>query len=91
MVDALITDAVHITLGAKVWFERWGGTAAVVGQVRLVDPSAFTKIAALGIEEERVNVVISEQVIVYPSDVVRDGACWCGRWDETAWIPLTIP
>jgi HlyD family secretion protein len=58
VVDVLTTDAVQISPGAKVWFERWGGTEAIEGRVRLVEPSAFTKISALGIEEQRVNVVI---------------------------------
>lgn len=67
VVDVLTTDAVHISPGAKVWFERWGGTEAVEGRVRLVEPSAFTKISALGIEEQRVNVVI---------DVVSQSERW---------------
>ncbi len=58
VVDVLTTDAVQISPGAQVWFERWGGTEAVEGRVRVVEPSAFTKISALGIEEQRVNVVI---------------------------------
>jgi HlyD family secretion protein len=58
VVDVLTTDAVQIASGATVWFERWGGAEAVQGRVRLVEPSAFTKISALGIEEQRVNVII---------------------------------
>lgn len=58
VVDVLTTDAVLIQPGAKVWLDRWGGDAAVEGRVRLVEPSAFTKISALGVEEQRVNVVI---------------------------------
>jgi HlyD family secretion protein len=58
VVDVLTTDAVQIQPGATVWFERWGGGAAVEGRVRLIEPSAFTKVSALGVEEQRVNVVI---------------------------------
>lgn len=58
IVDVLTTDAVLIQPGAKVWVERWGGDTAVEGRVRLIEPSAFTKISALGVEEQRVNVVI---------------------------------
>lgn len=58
VVDVLTTDAVLILPGAKVWLERWGGDVAVEGRVRLVEPSGFTKISALGVEEQRVNVVI---------------------------------
>jgi HlyD family secretion protein len=58
VVDVLTTDAVLIVPGAHVWLERWGGDAAVAGRVRRVEPSGFTKISALGVEEQRVNVVI---------------------------------
>jgi HlyD family secretion protein len=58
VVDVLTTDAVQIHPGAPVWFDRWGGGTAVKGRVRVVEPSGFTKISALGVEEQRVNVVI---------------------------------
>jgi HlyD family secretion protein len=58
VVDVLTTDAVLIRPGAQAWLERWGGPRALEGRVRLVEPSGFTKISALGVEEQRVNVVI---------------------------------
>jgi HlyD family secretion protein len=58
VVDVLTTDAVDIHPGSAVWFERWGGQQRVEGKVRLVEPSAFTKLSALGVEEQRVNVII---------------------------------
>ncbi len=58
VVDVLTSDAVRIKPGAKVLFERWGGAETLQGRVRLVEPSAFTKISALGVEEQRVNVII---------------------------------
>jgi HlyD family secretion protein len=73
VVDVLTSDAVRIRPGAKVLFERWGGSENLQGRVRLVEPSAFTKISALGVEEQRVNVVID---MVSPSDkwqTVGDG------------------
>ncbi len=57
VVDVLSTDAVQIKPGAEVILERWGGPP-LVGRVRVVEPSAFTKISALGVEEQRVNVII---------------------------------
>jgi HlyD family secretion protein len=73
VVDVLTSDAVRIRPGAKVLFERWGGSENLQGRVRLVEPSAFTKISALGVEEQRVNVIID---MVSPSDkwqAVGDG------------------
>jgi len=58
VVDVLSIDAVGIRPGDPVIFERWGGGAPLRGAVRLVEPAAFTKISSLGIEEQRVNVII---------------------------------
>jgi HlyD family secretion protein len=56
-VDVLTSEAVRIRPGAKVIIDRWGGPA-LDGQVRRIEPSAFTDISALGVEEQRVNVLI---------------------------------
>jgi HlyD family secretion protein len=58
VVDILSTDAEAVTAGAPVRFDPGPGGIALEGRVRLVEPSAFTKVSALGIEEQRVNVVI---------------------------------
>ena len=58
IVDLLSTDAVKVRPGARVLLERWGGDAPLEGRVRLIEPSSFTKISALGVEEQRVNVLI---------------------------------
>lgn len=58
VADVLTTDAVRIAPGMPVLIERWGQPEPLQGRVRLVEPSAFTKISALGVEEQRVNVVI---------------------------------
>lgn len=58
VVDVLSSDAARIPIGARVRIEDWGGDRPVSGTVRVVEPSAFTKVSALGIEEQRVNVVI---------------------------------
>lgn len=57
-VDVLSTDAVRIQPGATAFLEHWGGETPIPARVRLVEPSAFTKISALGIEEQRVNVIL---------------------------------
>lgn len=56
-VDVLSTDAVKIRAGAKMAIEHWGGETVLEARVRLVEPGAFTKVSALGVEEQRVNVI----------------------------------
>ncbi len=58
VVDVLSSDAVRIVPGAKARLDQWGGDAPLSATVRLVEPSGFTKISALGVEEQRVNVVL---------------------------------
>ncbi len=58
VVDVLSTDAVEIQPGDPVGIERWGGPTPLLGRVRLIEPSATTKLSALGVEEQRVNTVI---------------------------------
>lgn len=58
LVDVLSRDAVRIKPGASVRILRWGGDVPLHGTVRYVEPSGFTKFSALGVEEQRVNVVI---------------------------------
>jgi HlyD family secretion protein len=57
VVDVLSTDAVKVVPGATLLVEDWGGAASLVARVRRVEPSGFTKVSALGVEEQRVNVV----------------------------------
>lgn len=56
-IDVLSTDAVPIRPGAQVYIDHWGGEGTLHGVVRLVEPSAFLKVSALGVEEQRVNVI----------------------------------
>lgn len=56
--DLLSTDAVRVKPGATVRVEQWGGDRVLAATVRRVEPSGFTKISALGVEEQRVNVVM---------------------------------
>ena len=57
-VDVLSSDGAHIAPGTRVILDGWGGPTPLSGRVRLVEPSAFTKVSALGVEEQRVNVII---------------------------------
>ena len=56
VVDVLSTDAVKVNAGAPVIIENWGGSAPLRARVRTVEPYGFTKVSALGIEEQRANV-----------------------------------
>jgi len=56
-VEVLSVDAVKIAPGTPVLFERWGGEGALEGVVKTVEPSGFTKVSSLGVEEQRVNVI----------------------------------
>jgi HlyD family secretion protein len=57
VVDVLSTDAVKVKPGDLILLEGWGGGRILRAAVRLVEPLAFTKISALGVEEQRVNVI----------------------------------
>ncbi len=57
-IEVLSRDGVAIAPGARAWLEKWGGPKPLEARVRLVEPSAFTKISALGVEEQRVNVIV---------------------------------
>jgi HlyD family secretion protein len=57
-VEVLSTYAVKIAPGSRVILDRWGGDQPVQGTVRVVEPSGFTKVSALGVEEQRVRVIV---------------------------------
>lgn len=58
VVDVLSEEAVRVEAGNLVRIEQWGGPQALRGRVRLVEPEAFTKVSTLGVEEQRVNVIV---------------------------------
>lgn len=59
VADVLTRDAVSLRPGLKAIISRWGGAQPLAGRVRIVEPAAFTKVSPLGVEEQRVNVVIA--------------------------------
>jgi HlyD family secretion protein len=64
--DLLSTDAVRVPPEARVLVVDWGGSDAIEARVRRVEPSGFTKISALGVEEQRVNVMMD---FVNPTEI----------------------
>ena len=59
VAELLTTEALKAVPGTPVRIERWGGPAVLEGRVRRVEPAGFTKVSALGVEEQRVNVLIN--------------------------------
>jgi HlyD family secretion protein len=57
VVDLLSADAVKVEPGMPMLLSGWGGDSVLEGRVRRIEPSGFTKISALGVEEQRVNIV----------------------------------
>jgi len=58
VADLLSTDAVRAKAGARVIVEHWGGEPPLEARVRRIEPAGFMKISALGVEEQRVNLVL---------------------------------
>jgi HlyD family secretion protein len=58
VTDLLSADAVKVRPGQPVLIEQWGGEVPLRGRVRRVEPSGFMKVSALGVEEQRVNVIV---------------------------------
>ncbi len=56
-IDVLSSEAVRIKPGATVYVDHWGGEGTLEGVVRVVEPAAFLKVSALGVEEKRVNII----------------------------------
>ncbi len=73
VADLLTADTVKIRPGTPVRIERWGGETPLEGRVDLVEPSAYTKLSALGVEEQRVNVV---------TRITTPGSVWKGLGDR---------
>lgn len=57
-IDLLSADAVRVSPGARAEVDRWGGDRVLGAVVRRIEPAAFTRISALGIEEQRVRLVL---------------------------------
>jgi len=72
VAELLTSDALQARTGTRVMIERWGGETSLEGRVRLVEPSAFTKVSALGVEEQRVKVLI---------DITSPSAQWAALGD----------
>lgn len=68
--DFLTREAVKIRVGMRAIITDWGGSQPLYAHVRAIEPGGFTKISALGVEEQRVNVVLDFEGT---SDALQDG------------------
>ena len=57
VIDVLSADAVQIEPGDTIHVEQWGGPTSLTATVSYIEPAAFTEVSALGVEEQRVNVI----------------------------------
>ena len=73
VADLLSTDAVRVTVGARATIEQWGGAAPLGATITRIEPSGFTKISALGVEEQRVNVILALADQASEDAVLGDG------------------
>ncbi len=93
VVDLLSTDAVKVSEGDTVLISRWGGEGALNARVRRVEPFGFMKVSSLGIEEQRVNVIVD---LIDPRDRWRrlghgyqiDAAILRWKSDKAVQVPI---
>lgn len=72
-VDVLSTLAVQLQQNMPVEILRWGGARTLQGTIKRIEPSGFTKVSALGIEEQRVNVIVSINTDYHERKQLGDG------------------
>jgi HlyD family secretion protein len=91
VIDVLSSDAARIAPGMAVAIEGWGGERVLAGKVQRVEPSAFTRISALGVEEQRVKVIAA---IDAPPATLGDGfrvdaRIFTWRGDQVVTLPAS--
>ncbi len=72
-IDVLSQEAVKIRQGQRVVVGHWGGGSTLEGRVRKIEPSAYTKISALGVDEQRVDVIADFETLPGEGEVLGDG------------------
>jgi HlyD family secretion protein len=79
VIECLSNDAARVRPGMAVRREGWGGAGALPAIVRTVEPAAFTRVSALGVEEQPVNVIADLAAVPaglgdgYRAQELRDG------------------
>lgn len=73
IVEALTADATRVAPGTRVDLLRWGGDSPLQGRVQTIEPGGFTKISALGVEEQRVLIVVALEAARKDRPAIGDG------------------
>ena len=93
-IEMLSTNAVKVNVGDEAMIKRWGGDQDIRARVKIVEPSGFTKISALGVEEQRVNIILTfiDPIEKWKSlgDAFRvEAAIIIDRVDDVMIVPLS--
>ncbi len=99
VIELLSSEAVKVKPGMPVILDGWGGSQPLRAQVQRVEPYAYTKVSALGVEEKRTNVVadfvdgipelgdgfrVNAHIVVWEADeVIKAPASALFRCDDT--------
>ncbi len=81
LVDLLTEDAAQLSPGAPARLSNWGGATVLAARVRRIEPSAFTKVSALGVEEQRVHVIL---------DIASPASAWVALGDQFR-VDVSLP
>ena len=93
VADVLSANAVQIAPGDPVEIQRWGGETPLLGRVHRVEPSGFMKISALGVEEQRVNIIIHFVDEAHAARNLGDGyrvEVQIGIWEEAETLVVPV-
>lgn len=93
VITVLSRDGAVIAPGTPVELEQWGGGKPLAAKVKLVEPAAFTKFSALGVEEQRVNVVVeilapANERLALGDNFRVEGRIVTGRSARTLKVPV---
>jgi HlyD family secretion protein len=90
VIDVLSSDAVKVQPGDTILVEQWGGDDTLMARVSYIEPSAFTKVSALGVEEQRVNVIGNFEGAVPLGDGFRvDTQIVIEDWQDVLKVPVS--
>lgn len=89
VIDLLTQEAVRVSPGDDILVTGWGGTDTLLGTVDYIEPEAFTKYSALGVEEQRVNVIgsLSAPVNTLGAGYRIEAAIVVWRGDDVLTVP----